>query len=56
VAIALDRFKNPIIVFGPMLGHHARGGFLSSRLSARGWAWQQFLRADHSLLQIRHSK
>ncbi|MGZ3391271.1 MAG: hypothetical protein ACXVCF_16990, partial [Isosphaeraceae bacterium] len=47
MAISLDRLENPVILFGPVLRHHASGGLRAPRPPSRRWARQPFLRTDH---------
>src|SRR5208282_6807145 len=52
MAISLDRFENPVILFGPVLRHHAGGGLRAPRPPSRRWARQPFLRTDHPHLNL----
>src|ERR1035441_5062536 len=47
MAISLDRLENPVILFSPVLRHHAGGGLRAPRPPSRWWARQLFLRTDH---------
>src|SRR5208337_4609761 len=52
MAISLDHLENPVILFGPVLRHHAGGGLLASRPPSRRWTRQPFLRTDHPHLNL----
>jgi hypothetical protein len=52
MAISLDRLENPVILFGPVLRHHAGGGLRAPRPPSRRWARQPFLRTDHPHLNL----
>src|SRR5208337_1743489 len=52
MAISLDRLENPVILFGPVLRHHADGGLRAPRPPSRRWARQPFLRTDHPHLNL----
>src|ERR1035438_5496018 len=48
----VDFFQNPVILFGPVLRHHAGGGLRAPRPPSRWWARQLFLRTDHPHLNL----
>jgi len=52
MAITLDRFENPIILFGPVLSHHAGGGLRPPRTPTRRRPRRPLLGNDHLHLDL----